>query len=51
MPLSDKHDDTKTYDDILNAGPPISQLAREYVTPTKLFFVRNHAGIPKRESR
>ena len=47
MPLSDKHDETKTYDDILNAGPPISQLAREYVTPTELFFVRNHASIPE----
>lgn len=46
MPLSDKHDETKTYDDTLNAGPPISQLAREYITPTELFFVRNHASIP-----
>ena len=46
MPLSDKHDQTKTYDDILNAGPPIGQLAREFVTPTELFFVRNHASIP-----
>ncbi len=46
MPLSEKHDDTKTYDDILNAGPPISQLAREFLTPTDLFFVRNHSQIP-----
>ena len=46
MPLSEKHDDTKTYDDILNAGPPLSQLARDFVTPTHLFFVRNHTRIP-----
>ena len=47
MPLSEKHDETKTYDDILNAGPPVSQLAREFVTPIELFFVRNHASIPE----
>ena len=46
MPLSEKHDDTKTYDDILNAGPPLNQLAKEFVTPTELFFVRNHTQIP-----
>ena len=46
MPLSEKHDDTKTYDDILNAGPPLNQLAKEFVTPTELFFVRNHSQIP-----
>ncbi len=46
MPLSEKHDETKTYDDILNAGPPLNQLAKEFVTPTELFFVRNHAQIP-----
>ena len=46
MPLSEKHGDTKTYDDILNAGPPTSQLARDFVTPTHLFFVRNHTSIP-----
>lgn len=46
MPLSEKHDDTKTYDDILNAGPPLNQLAKDFVTPTPLFFVRNHASIP-----
>ena len=46
MPLSEKHDETKTYDDILNAGPPLNQLAREFVTPTELFFVRNHSQIP-----
>ena len=47
MPLSEKHTDTKTYDDILNAGPPVSRLAKEFLTPTELFFVRNHASIPK----
>ena len=46
MPLSEKHGETKTYDDILNAGPPLNQLAKEFVTPTELFFVRNHASIP-----
>ena len=46
MPLSEKHDETKTYDDILNAGPPLNQLAKEFVTPTELFFVRNHTRIP-----
>lgn len=46
MPLTDKHTDTKTYDDILNAGPPANQLAKEFLTPTELFFVRNHASIP-----
>lgn len=46
MPLSEKHDDTKTYDDILNAGPPLGQLAKDFVTPTDLFFVRNHSQIP-----
>ena len=46
MPLSEKHDETKTYDDILNAGPPINQLACEFITPTPLFFVRNHTSIP-----
>ena len=46
MPLSEKHDETKTYDDILNAGPPLSQLAQEFITPTALFFVRTHSQIP-----
>ena len=46
MPLSEKHDETKTYDDILNAGPPPNELAKDFVTPTDLFFVRNHARIP-----
>ena len=46
MPLSEKHEETKTYDDILNAGPPLNQLAKEFVTPTELFFVRNHTSIP-----
>jgi sulfite oxidase len=46
MPLSDKHGETKTYDDILNAGPPLNQLAKDFVTPTELFFVRNHGRIP-----
>ena len=46
MALDAKHRQTTTYDAILNAGPPIDLLAKEFVTPTELFFVRNHAGIP-----
>ncbi len=46
MPLSEKHDQTQRYDDILNAGPPVSQLARDFITPNELFFVRNHTQIP-----
>jgi len=47
MVLSDKHRETTTYDAILNAGPPIDLLAKDFVTPIELFFVRNHAGIPQ----
>lgn len=47
MPLTDKHEATQTYDAILNAGPPPSQLARDFITPTDLFFVRNHTNIPQ----
>lgn len=47
MPLSEKHSDTKTYDALYNAGPPASQLAKDFITPTALFFVRNHAEIPQ----
>ena len=46
MPLSEKTRRNQTYDDILNAGPPLNQLAKEFVTPTELFFVRNHSQIP-----
>lgn len=29
-----------------NAGPPADLLARQPVTPSELFFVRNHAAVP-----
>lgn len=29
-----------------NAGPPLEFLTRSYVTPTDLFFVRNHGEVP-----
>lgn len=47
MSLQGKHKETQTYDSILNAGPPVNQLAREFITPTSLFFVRNHTDIPE----
>ena len=46
MQLSSKHPATKTYDANLNAGPPTELLARDFITPTELFFVRNHGRIP-----
>ena len=30
-----------------NAGPPPQLLARHWVTPTELFFVRNHGTVPE----
>lgn len=29
-----------------NAGPPVERLCEEFVTPTSLFFVRNHGSVP-----
>ncbi|MFN2455610.1 MAG: molybdopterin-dependent oxidoreductase [Pyrinomonadaceae bacterium] len=29
-----------------NAGPPLPLLYRNFITPTDLFFVRNHADVP-----
>lgn len=29
-----------------NAGPPVERLCEEFVTPTSLFFVRNHGAVP-----
>ena len=30
-----------------NAGPPPRLLSQSYITPTKLFFVRNHGDVPE----
>jgi sulfite oxidase len=30
-----------------NAGPPLHLLAQHFITPTELFFVRNHAPVPE----
>jgi len=29
-----------------NGEPPLSRLVKHYVTPTELFFVRNHSAVP-----
>jgi sulfite oxidase len=29
-----------------NGEPPLSRLVKQYVTPTELFFVRNHSAVP-----
>jgi sulfite oxidase len=34
-------------DQPLNAGPPLERLAASFYTPTELFFVRNHAPVPR----
>ena len=31
----------------LNAEPPLELLRRSFITPTKLFYVRNHGSIPE----
>jgi len=33
-----------------NAGPPPALLGRQWVTPTDLFFVRNHGTVPEPEA-
>ncbi len=33
----------------LNGGPQLEALCREFVTPTQLFFVRNHGTVPEIE--
>jgi len=33
-------------DDPFNGGPPPGLLRRHFITPTNLFFVRNHAPVP-----
>ena len=30
-----------------NAGPPLDRLLRHPITPADLFFVRNHAPVPR----
>lgn len=32
--------------DPLNGGPDLTVLGREFITPTDLFFVRNHGAVP-----
>ena len=34
-------------DDPWNAGPSLEQQRRSYLTPGKLFFVRNHGDVPE----
>ena len=29
-----------------NGEPPLARLAKTFVTPTELFFVRNHSAVP-----
>ncbi len=31
----------------LNGGPPAETLCREFITPTQLFFIRNHGAVPE----
>ncbi len=47
MPQSNKHRETQTYDAILNGGPPVALLAQTFITPTALFFTRNHTVVPQ----
>ncbi|MEE8138098.1 MAG: molybdopterin-dependent oxidoreductase [Thermoanaerobaculia bacterium] len=35
----------------LNGGPPLRLLGRYRITPTELFFVRNHASVPEIDLR
>jgi sulfite oxidase len=44
----DKHTDfVVKQGEPFNAGPPPKLLSRSYITPTKLFFVRNHGDVPE----
>ncbi len=35
------------HDDPFNAGPPLDVLCQSDITPTELFFVRNHGDVPQ----
>jgi sulfite oxidase len=37
-------------DDPFNAGPPLNLLRQSLITPTDLFFVRNHGTVPDIDS-
>src|SRR5215210_7417585 len=49
--LFDKHPDLVVRQvNPFNAGPPPKLLRQSYITPTALFFVRNHGDVPKVEA-
>ena len=50
-PTADKHPDliVRTVEPF-NGGPPPALLAGQWVTPTDLFFVRNHGTVPEPEA-
>jgi sulfite oxidase len=45
---SEKHPEIVTRSELpLNAEPPLELLRRSFITPTELFYVRNHGSIPE----
>jgi len=45
---SEKHPEIVTRSGVpLNADPPLELLRPSFITPTKLFYVRNHGSIPE----
>jgi DMSO/TMAO reductase YedYZ molybdopterin-dependent catalytic subunit len=45
---SEKHPEIITRSGVpLNAEPPLELLRRSFITPTELFYVRNHGSIPE----
>ena len=45
---SEKHPEIVTRSELpLNAEPPLELLRQSFITPTKLFYVRNHGSIPE----
>jgi sulfite oxidase len=47
MTPSDEHPELTVHQrEPFNAGPPLRELPRAFVTPMKLFFVRNHGEVP-----
>jgi sulfite oxidase len=47
MTQLNNHRHLHIHDSIQNGGPPNEQVASDFITPTELFFVRNHAPIPQ----
>src|SRR5215510_7645569 len=46
--IFDKHPDfVVKQEKPFNAGPPSKLLSQSYITPTNLFFVRNHGDVPE----